>query len=83
MSDLSFAQIRGARGMLDWSMLDLARAARVSLSTIQRIEDVEPQPVSEDTRALIQGALEGAGVRFLTDDGDGAGIQLLRPESKS
>jgi hypothetical protein len=36
---MSPAQVRGARGMLDWSMLDLAAAAQVSVSTIKRIED--------------------------------------------
>jgi hypothetical protein len=35
---LSPAQIRGAQGMLDWSMSDLAKATQVSVSTVQRVE---------------------------------------------
>ena len=80
---LSSAQVRGARGMLNWSQLDLAKAAHVSASTIQRIEDAERRPVSEDVHALIRGALEEAGVRFLSDEGDGGGLRLLSTEVKS
>ena len=68
--------------MLDWSIIDLAEAARVSVSTVQRIENIQPQPVSESTRATIRGALEEAGVRFLPDEGEGEGLRLTRPDSK-
>ena len=74
---LSSEQIRGARGMLGWSMIELSKAAQVSLSTVQRVEEVQPQPVSNFLRAAIQGALEAAGVRFLPDDDDGIGLRLL------
>ncbi|MBH0619546.1 hypothetical protein I3A86_26010, partial [Salmonella enterica] len=59
------AQIRGARGMLDWSMIDLAKAAGVSVSTVKRAEEVESQPVSDKAFLTIQEAFEAAGVRFL------------------
>lgn len=62
--------------MLDWSITDLAKASRVSVSTIQRIENIQQRPVSEGTHAAIQGALEKAGVRFLTDEGGGDGLRL-------
>lgn len=82
MSDLPTpAQIRGARGMLDWSMLDLARAAGVSVSTVKRFEGGGAQPVSRDTVATMQRALEAAGVHFLDDDGDGPGLRLQRHRS--
>ena len=64
---VSAAQIRGARGMLDWSMIELSQAAQVSLSTVQRIEEVQPQSVSANLRAAVQSALEEAGVRFLPE----------------
>ncbi len=70
------AQIRGARGMLDWSILDLAQAAQVSVSTVKRVEEMDTQPVSDDTRSKIQGALERAGVRFLDDVGEGTGLRV-------
>lgn len=70
------AQIRAARGMLDWSMTNLADAARVSVSTIKRYESEGDQPVSADTIALMQDALETEGVRFLSDDGNGPGLRF-------
>ena len=70
------SQVRGARGMLNWSMLELAKAAQVSVSTIKRVEDGAAQSVSDKTMALIRDALELEGVRFLVDDGTGPGMRL-------
>ena len=70
------AQMRGARGMLDWSMLDLAKAAGVSVSTVKRIEMAAPQSISDGTFATIQAAFEAAGVRFLVDLKEGVGLRL-------
>jgi ribosome-binding protein aMBF1 (putative translation factor) len=72
------AQIRGARGMLDWSMVDLARAASISVSTVKRSEHAEPQPVSDDVFVNIQAAFENAGLCFSDDSGEGIGIRLRR-----
>ena len=62
--------------MLGWSMMALANAARVSVSTIKRIEDDGPQPVSGAILAVVRNALETEGVRFLADDGNGLGVRL-------
>ena len=78
MPSISPDQIRGARAMLDWSMLDLAKAARVSISTVKRFEGGSSQAVSDDVVALMREAAETAGIRFLPDDGDGPGLMLLR-----
>ena len=67
--------------MLGWSMVVLAKAARVSVSTIKRVEDGSPQPVSDSVFAVIRDALETEGVRFLADDGEGIGVQLRAPSS--
>ena len=72
------AQIRGARGMLDWSMVDLARAASVSVSTVKRSEYGESQPVSDESFITIKTAFENAGVQFSSDLDAGIGI-WLRP----
>ncbi len=72
------SQIRGARGMLDWSMMDLAKAAGVSVSTVKRMEMVESQIVSDGTVTLVQDAFEAVGVRFLDDIGAGVGMRLQR-----
>ena len=68
-------QIRAARALLDWSMVDLANAATVSVSTIKRAEDDGPLYATERSIAAIRDAFETNGVRFLPDDGDGPGLR--------
>ncbi|MGI3903259.1 MAG: helix-turn-helix domain-containing protein [Janthinobacterium lividum] len=75
---LSPTQIRGARGMLDWSLLDLARASGVSISTIQRVEAGGKIVPSDWTLAMIQEAFEASGISFLAEDGRGQGVRLKR-----
>ena len=61
------AQIRGARGILNWSVRDLAQAARISVAVLRRLEGCDglakgdPSPVS-----AVRQALENAGVEFVT-----------------
>jgi transcriptional regulator with XRE-family HTH domain len=38
------AQIRAARAFLRWTIADLAKAADVGLSTIQKVEEVDGEP---------------------------------------
>ena len=72
------AQIRGARGALDWSMVDLARATGLSISTVQRAEDSRSEGVSLAVYSSLQRAFEMAGIRFVPDNGEGSGIRLGR-----
>lgn len=72
---ITSAQLRAARALLDWSMIDLAKVARVSVSTIKRLEDERLRPATDRSAAAVQSALETAGVRFLPDDGDGPGVR--------
>ncbi|MET7242196.1 PAS domain-containing protein [Methylobacterium sp. EM32] len=66
--------LRAARGLLDWSREDLARASGLSLSTVRRLEDeAEPdgtrQPVTRSHHGAVA-ALRQAGIRFIAlDDG--------------
>ncbi len=60
-------------------MLDLAKAARVSISTIKRVEHGNSESGSDRIFALIQAAIEAEGVRFLPDSGDGPGMRLAPP----
>lgn len=69
-------QIRAARGLLGWSMSDLASAAGVSISTVKRMEIDGPQLVSNEIYATVQAAMEAAGVQFLDDEGEGWGLWL-------
>jgi PAS domain S-box-containing protein len=65
-SVLTGAQIRAGRGIINWSVRQLSEAARVSSSTIRRLE--ESNDALDPTEAAlrpIRAALEAAGVEFL------------------
>ena len=70
------AQVRMARAALKLSVRELAVAARVSPNTITRVE--ADQPCNPSTMAVIQRALESAGVIFLSENGEGAGVRLRK-----
>ena len=74
---LTGPQIRAARTYLDWTIMDLARAANVGISTVQAIERnpiIEgggPASTLDHRRAIreeavtkIRSALESAGITF-------------------
>lgn len=69
MQNISSAQCRGARGLLDMSQRQLAAASRVSLRTVTNFE--AGGSAIPATLAAIQRALEEAGVEFL----EGGGIR--------
>ena len=72
------AQIRAARGLLDISQSQLAETSSLSFDTIKRLERF-PAKVSA-TRATIivlLAALERAGVCLLEEDGQGVGVRFL------
>ena len=78
MDRLLPSQMRGARGMLGWSMLDLAKAAGVSISTVKRLEDGSAEIDSDRLSVSVQGAFEAAGIRFFLDEQTEAGLRLIR-----
>jgi PAS domain-containing protein len=60
------AQLRAARGILNWSVRKLSDAAHVSAATIRRLEESDgPHAECEATLADIRATLEQAGVEFL------------------
>jgi len=63
-TDLTPKHVRAARALLAWSQKDLAKAAGVATSTVADFERGRRTPVANNAQA-IQGALEGAGIRFL------------------
>ncbi len=65
---ITTAQIRGARGILNWSQGDLSDRTDISATSIGSIENGLTQP-RESTLAIIQKAFEDAGVEFLGLEG--------------
>ena len=75
--DISPAQLRAARALVDWSREDLAAAAGATARTIARLESGETDPRPATTKA-IRGALEAAGVEFIAENGGGPGVRLRK-----
>src|ERR1035441_6755712 len=66
---LQTAQIRAARALLGGNQDDLAKAAKVSIATIRRIEGQEgPVMGYVSTLMSIQSAFEQVGIHFLDND---------------
>jgi hypothetical protein len=71
-------QIRAARALLRWNATRLAREAGVAVSTVARCEAGSGiPPVGVPILQKILGALEGAGVDFISG-GNGPGVRLRR-----
>ena len=66
---LTGEQIRGARGLLDWSLAQLASASGVSVSTIKRMEDGSEGSTRPSKAEAVRRALETGGVSFRIIDG--------------
>ena len=76
---ISSAQMRAARALLRWSALDLARASKVGVATIRRVEVVDGEiPVTLANEAALRLALESAGVEFIDENGGGRGVRLRK-----
>ena len=71
------SQIRAARAMLRWSAEDLAKTSGIGVATIRRLELTEGIPSSNaQTLDSIKKTLESAGVEFLGNPDDGAGVRF-------
>ncbi|MDO8984261.1 helix-turn-helix domain-containing protein [Cypionkella sp.] len=71
--------MKAARALLGWSQSDLARASGISEPTIKRLEsadgDIGGRAATGDA---ICTALETAGVIFVSENGEGAGVRLKK-----
>ena len=76
---ISSEQVRAARALLRWEQKDLAVASKVSLPSIKRLELVRGR-LAGQTRTVeaIRAALEGAGVIFVAENGEGPGVRLKK-----
>jgi DNA-binding XRE family transcriptional regulator len=62
------AQCRAARGLVDWTRDELARAAKVSPETVKNIEHGVFRPQEETAQKIIK-TFETEGVEFTEDEG--------------
>jgi transcriptional regulator with XRE-family HTH domain len=74
---MSPAQCRAARALIDWTQPQLAAAAGLGLSTVVDFEK-ERRAVSSAAISSINRALEGAGVLFVPENGEGVGVRLRK-----
>lgn len=76
-------QSRAARGWLDLSQDDLAKAAGVSLSTVRDFEKGRRVPIQATLKAM-EAALAARGVRLVSDDsGRACGVTFSPPTAAS
>lgn len=65
---ITTAQIRGARGLLDWSQSELSRRTGISTTSIGNIESGHTQ-ARESTLEVIRKAFEASGIEFMPNSG--------------
>lgn len=65
---ITTAQIRGARGLLNWSQSELSERTGISGTSIGAIENGTTQP-RESTLNAIQKSFEDAGIEFIGSEG--------------
>jgi transcriptional regulator with XRE-family HTH domain len=79
---ITSAQIRAARSLLGLSQAEVASRAGLSVPTIKRAESDSGLAVSRSTIEVIRDALEIAGVLFLAENGEGAGVRFKKPPAR-
>ena len=73
---ITSAQIRAARGMLEWTRADLAEKSGVGFSSMQRLESANAVPGAQfKTLEAIKDAFEKAGIEFIGTPESGAGVR--------
>ena len=70
-------QCRAARGLLDWTQMELAK--RVSISTVSIRSFEKGGEMRDANLKLLRLTFEAAGVQFIPENGGGAGVRLAKP----
>ena len=79
LAPMSPEQCRAARAWLGWSQQELARRARVGVSTVKDYERGGRRPMTNNLIAMQQ-AIEEAGIRLtFRNNGTPAGIEIGEP----
>ncbi len=71
------AQVRMARAALNWTVRDLAEAAKLHRNTITNIETGK-YGGDEATLNAIATVLKRAGVEFIEENGGGPGVRMRK-----
>jgi len=79
--DMSPAQCRAGRALLEMTQSELARLAGLGLSTIVDFEK-QRRLVSTEAVTAILDALRLAGVEFIEENGGGPGVRMRRRDKK-
>ena len=74
---ISPEQCRAARGLLNMSQADLAKAAGVAQSTVADFERGARMPIPNNLTA-IRSTLEAAGIDFIDPNGGGQGVRMRK-----
>jgi transcriptional regulator with XRE-family HTH domain len=81
--DVTGAQLRAARGLLNMSVSDLAERTGLALNTVRKAESTNAAaPVTAANAKLLTSTLEAAGVMFIPAGTHGAGVQLRSPDQE-
>ncbi len=76
---VSVRQVKAARELVAWSQEELATKSGVSYPTLARLEASDGELGGRSTTAAkIVATLEAAGVIFLEENGDGAGVRMRK-----
>jgi DNA-binding transcriptional regulator YiaG len=75
-------QCRAARALLGITQSELARAAKLGLSTVVDFER-ERRLVSDEAVKAMQIALQRAGIEFTDGNGAGEGLLLRKPQKRT
>lgn len=74
---LTGSQTRGARGILNWSIKNLADRTGISAAVIRRLEESDGAPTApDDLLELIQKTFSDAGIEFLFPTSGKPGLRL-------
>ena len=74
------SQVREARALLGWSRDRLAALAELPAEHLRKFER-ETRAIEPSTLTAIRGALEGAGVEFIQENGGELGVRLRKAGS--
>ena len=79
---VSVRQVKAARALLAWSQEHLAAKSGVSYPTLARLESMDGELGGRSvTIGKIKDALEVAGVIFVEENGEGAGVRLRKAKT--